>query len=82
MRMLQQEEKRRQEAAQKNIVEEVVLTQPEGFTVDRILTKEERIAAIQELISSIPVEKEEMWAWEIKSQFIDDVVLANTRLCF
>lgn len=65
------------EQAEKEDVEEMVIDQPEGFIVTRIMTKEERIAAIQELVATIPATKEELWEWPVKWQFMDDVILSK-----
>lgn len=50
---------RRETAKTQQIPEEVPveIQQPEGFVVTRIMTKEERIAAIKELVSTIPADK-------------------------
>lgn len=63
----------REEAAKANIVEQVEIAQPEGFVVDRIMTKEERTAAIYQIMSTIPSDKEELFQWEIKWEHVDDV---------
>jgi hypothetical protein len=59
----------------------VEIAQPEGFVVTKIMTKEERVAAIQEIVSTIPAEKEDLWSWSVKWDFMDDVhVLKQTIL--
>eukprot|EP00842_Homolaphlyctis_polyrhiza_P002416 jgi/Hompol1/3175/HPOL_003149-RA len=46
--------------------------------VGRIMTKEERAIAIQELISKIPTVKDEVWNWPMKWQFLDQKTLEGT----
>jgi vacuolar-type H+-ATPase subunit I/STV1 len=74
IRAEEEAEKRRIRAEEENRVVEVEIEQPEGFVVDRILTKEERINAIQQLVATIPSEKEELFLWEIKWKELDDVL--------
>jgi hypothetical protein len=51
--------------------EETVL--PKGFVVTKIMTKDERIKAIQNLVSKIPTEKDELWEWNVKWDCLDRV---------
>ncbi|KAJ3053446.1 hypothetical protein HK097_004260, partial [Rhizophlyctis rosea] len=43
--------------------------------VGRIMTREERTAAQQELIASIPAEKEELFKWQVKWTYMDESLL-------
>jgi hypothetical protein len=57
--------------------QQVEIAQPEGFVVTRIMTREERIAAIQELVATIPADKDGLYSWEIKWSYLDDVLLSH-----
>lgn len=48
-------------------------TTPQPVIIGRIMTKEERNAALQALINSIPSEKEELLKWPVKWDFLDNV---------
>jgi hypothetical protein len=50
---------------------------PEGFTVGRIMTKEERVRAIQELVARIPSEKEALWEYQVAWEYLDRVIDIN-----
>jgi len=50
--------------------------------VGRIMTAEERKEAVEKLINSIPNEKEALWNWEIKWNFIDEVLLKEKVIPF
>ena len=49
--------------------------QNDGFVVTRIMTREERIAAMQQLGETIPTDQASLWEWEVKWAFLDDVTL-------
>jgi hypothetical protein len=55
-------------------------TIPEGFVVTKIMTKDERIKAIQNLVSKIPTEKDELWEWNVKWEYLDRVNSFNSRI--
>jgi len=58
-------------------------TKPEsGIIVGRIMTAEERKEAIEKLINSIPNEKEPLWKWNIKWNFIDEELLKEKIIPF
>jgi hypothetical protein len=38
------------------------------------MTQEERITAIQELVATIPADKEGLWKWQVKWENLDDVL--------
>ena len=49
--------------------------------VGKIMTKDERTNAIQQLVLTIPIEKDALFAWEIQWKFCDKVrVLLTGRL--
>ncbi|KAI9017154.1 hypothetical protein BC832DRAFT_588428 [Gaertneriomyces semiglobifer] len=50
---------------------------PQEVVVTRIMTKEERTQAIQDLIGIIPTDKEGLWKWSIKWDVLDDSITSN-----
>ncbi|EGF77204.1 hypothetical protein BATDEDRAFT_91920 [Batrachochytrium dendrobatidis JAM81] len=46
-----------------------------GVIVSRIMTKDERIEAIQALVANIPAERDGLWAWPIKWKFLDETIV-------
>ncbi|KAI8825744.1 uncharacterized protein EV422DRAFT_491626 [Fimicolochytrium jonesii] len=74
-----EEEKRelaRKEAEPEAKVEEAVSPTKEVI-IGKIMTKEERHQAIQDLIGIIPADQEGLFAWHIKWDFLDSTVLNN-----
>ncbi|TPX64546.1 hypothetical protein SpCBS45565_g05789 [Spizellomyces sp. 'palustris'] len=49
------------------------------IVIGRIMTKEERVQAIQDLIGIIPTEREGLWTWSIKWDFLDETIM-NSKL--
>lgn len=49
------------------------------MVVGRIMTVEERKLAVENLINSIPNDKEELWNWNIKWEYLDDT-LVNEKI--
>ena len=43
--------------------------------VGRIMTKEERVEALQELVQKIPIDKEGLWEWPIKWDYLTESLL-------
>ena len=41
------------------------------------LTDEERAQAARQLAQDIPTDKEELWKWEVKWDFVDEAVIAD-----
>jgi len=52
------------------------------MVVGRIMTAEERKEAVEKLINSIPNEKEALWNWNIKWNFIDEALLKEKIIPF
>ncbi|KAJ3290190.1 hypothetical protein HK104_006943 [Borealophlyctis nickersoniae] len=52
---------------------------PPPVVVGRIMTKEERQAAIQALISQIPADREGLFAWPVRWDYLDEASLAILR---
>ncbi|KAJ3272676.1 hypothetical protein HDV01_005312 [Terramyces sp. JEL0728] len=63
-------ERRRQNRHQEMLEQE----QAKKFKITRIMTKEERVDAIQKLVSRIPVDKEELWQYPVKWQYLDSII--------
>ena len=63
--------------------QDVVMTPAEEpQNVGRIMTKEERESRIKELISKIPVDKEDLFAWPVRWDHLDEVrYLLAPELC-
>ena len=76
---------RAEKAKQKQIEEEEarkagmidVEAPTEEIIVTRIMTKEERIAAIQALVAQIPADKEGLWSWSVQWDYLDSTILKN-----
>ncbi|KAI8811501.1 hypothetical protein BJ742DRAFT_143818 [Cladochytrium replicatum] len=47
------------------------------MVVGRIMTAEERAKAVQGLIGMLPADKEGLWGWNVRWDFLDDNVLSN-----
>ncbi|KAI8811919.1 hypothetical protein BJ742DRAFT_796049 [Cladochytrium replicatum] len=47
------------------------------MVVGRIMTAEERAKAVQGLIGMLPADKEGLWSWNVRWDFLDDNVLSN-----
>jgi hypothetical protein len=73
-RLAKLEQEKSAELAQKSLVP-IHIPQPEGFVVTKIMTKEERMKEIQDLIAQIPVAKEELWQWPVKWEFMNEIIL-------
>ena len=46
-----------------------------GFVVSRIMTKDEREAAIAQLVAAIPATKQGLWTYSIKWSFLDNTIV-------
>lgn len=66
-RLLEEEEKAEMEA-------QMV---PEVMHVGKIMTKEERVSRIKELVDRIPTDKEGLWNWNVKWEFLSKNLLQN-----
>ncbi|KAJ3256318.1 hypothetical protein HK103_005573 [Boothiomyces macroporosus] len=75
-----EEERKRQEAEQAerrrhNRNQELhEQEQAKKFKITRIMTKEERVSAIQNLVSRIPVDREGIWQYPVKWQYLDNII--------
>ncbi|KAI8894487.1 hypothetical protein BC833DRAFT_604708 [Globomyces pollinis-pini] len=69
----QKEQEEKAKAAKQS--NELKATEDNGFVVGRIMTKEERMKAIQDLIAAIPVDKEGLWDWSVKWEFMNERIL-------
>ncbi len=59
------------EEEKEEVKEEPAVVEQE--VTSRIMTKEEREARIKELVSRIPIEKADLYAWPVKWNFVDEV---------
>lgn len=50
---------------------------PEVMHVGKIMTKEERMGRIKELVDRIPTDKESLWKWQVKWEFLSSNLLEN-----
>lgn len=66
-RVLEEEEKAEKEAQRV----------PEVMHVGKIMTKEERISRIKELVERIPTAKDGLWGWRVKWEFLSKNLLEN-----
>ena len=67
-RQLQDEEEKAEREAQ---------LVPEVMHVGKIMTKEERMSRIKELVERIPTDKEGLWKWPVKWEFLSKALLEN-----
>jgi RNA recognition motif-containing protein len=54
-----------------------IVPQVEDKVVGRILTVEERQAKMKEIISQIPEDQEGLWAWEMKWDLLNEVIVGH-----
>ena len=59
------------------MVEVSVSEQQSDIHVTRIMTVEERKAAIKELVATIPVDKEGLWEWNVKWDKVDQSMITH-----
>ena len=50
---------------------------PEVMHVGKIMTKEERMSRIKELVDKIPTDKDGLWNWPIRWEFLSKNLLEN-----
>ena len=50
-------------------------TSQTDIQVTRIMTKEERMAAIKELVAQIPSDREGLWNWNVKWDYLNQTIL-------
>ncbi|KAI9095946.1 hypothetical protein DFS34DRAFT_625504 [Phlyctochytrium arcticum] len=48
--------------------------------IGKIMTKEERVQAVQDLIGIIPTDKDGLWTWSIKWDFFDETIKSK-KIC-
>lgn len=41
------------------------------------MTKEERMAAMRDLVASIPSDREGLWAWDVKWDYLDSNIISK-----
>lgn len=70
MRLEQEEQKR----LDKMKLAESMIPKQEDIVVTKILTKEERAEAIQKLVAQIPTEKDELFEYPVKWEYMDKVM--------
>ncbi|KAJ3018482.1 hypothetical protein HKX48_002858 [Thoreauomyces humboldtii] len=77
-RLNEQAEIARKAAEPAETLEDAVPAVPEPeVVIGKIMTKEERTQAIQDLIGIIPADKEGLFAWHIKWECLEESVMAN-----
>jgi RNA-binding protein 25 len=53
----------------------VVVEEPSDILVSRIMTKEERLEAVKELVATIPADREGLWSWPVKWEHLNPILL-------
>ena len=56
---------------------EMEVEEESNIHVTRIMTKEERMAAIQNLVASIPADKDGLWSWPVRWEYLDQTILSK-----
>ncbi len=74
-----EEERRKREEEEKRAAGtiEMEVEEESNIHVTRIMTKEERMAAIQNLVASIPADKDGLWSWPVRWEYLDQTILSK-----